>query len=195
MLSEAALLGILIALVRALVERALGLVKANGWNVMVVWQIEFWWSSQVDQLEQRGKLGPEAAATLRTALGDLAQRLDTVVAAGGDVAAVRAEVLRFREAWTGWARKVAITESTRVASEAVLASEAAQRPGAVKEWVSSHDTKVRPSHRDADGQQVPVGGTFMVGGFPMRYPGDPLGPPDEVVGCRCFPKIVVRKGS
>lgn len=56
----------------------------------------------------------------------------------------------------------------------------------VKRWVTQHDSRVRHSHEDADGQQVELGGTFEVGGYGLRVPGDPLGPPDETWNCRCF---------
>jgi hypothetical protein len=32
---------------------------------------------------------------------------------------------------------------------------------------------------------VVLGDTFSVGGASMAYPGDPSGPPKEVVNCRC----------
>lgn len=56
----------------------------------------------------------------------------------------------------------------------------------VKTWRTQGDHRVRHSHDDADGQQVSLGGSFQVGGVSLRFPGDPLGPPDETFGCRCF---------
>jgi uncharacterized protein with gpF-like domain len=52
-------------------------------------------------------------------------------------------------------------------------------------WLSSRDSKVRPDHAAADGQTRPVGLPFTVGGVELMYPGDPVGPPGEVVNCRC----------
>ena len=54
-----------------------------------------------------------------------------------------------------------------------------------KEWVSRHDLRVRHDHNAADGQVVPVGSTFVVGGVPMRYPADRLAPIDQTANCRC----------
>jgi len=42
-----------------------------------------------------------------------------------------------------------------------------------------------PDHVKADGQTVPWGQPFDVGGFAMMYPHDPEGPPQEVINCRC----------
>ncbi|ROT27228.1 hypothetical protein EF879_23545 [Micromonospora sp. HM5-17] len=54
-----------------------------------------------------------------------------------------------------------------------------------KVWVATHDERTRDDHRDADGQRVALDGVFMVGGVPMRFPGDPAAPPGQVVNCRC----------
>ena len=52
-------------------------------------------------------------------------------------------------------------------------------------WVTMHDTKVRPTHREADGQVVLLGAEFHVCGTTLAYPGDPAGPPECILNCRC----------
>jgi len=56
-----------------------------------------------------------------------------------------------------------------------------------KEWVAVLDSRTRATHAAADGQVVAFNGTFKVGGYDLRYPGDStLGAPaQEVVNCRC----------
>lgn len=54
-----------------------------------------------------------------------------------------------------------------------------------RQWWSTGDDRVRAAHRQAHGQTRPVGEKFLVGGFPMDYPGDPAAPPDLVTNCRC----------
>jgi hypothetical protein len=54
-----------------------------------------------------------------------------------------------------------------------------------KYWVSSRDEKVRYSHSAADGLEVDLRAPFKFSGERMRYPGDPRGSFDNVVGCRC----------
>lgn len=67
-----------------------------------------------------------------------------------------------------------------------LMNEKLDREGyAEKEWVSRHDLRVRHDHSAADGQTVPVGSTFIVGGVPMRYPADRLAPIGQTANCRC----------
>lgn len=52
-----------------------------------------------------------------------------------------------------------------------------------KTWRATHDLRTRDAHADADGQTVPLGSTFIVGGELLRYPGDPIGAPGNVINC------------
>jgi hypothetical protein len=58
------------------------------------------------------------------------------------------------------------------------------------EWVSMHDDRVRDAHADADGQIVPTSESFTVGGYQMRYPGDPRVPIELWINCRCVVRPV-----
>lgn len=198
MITEALLLAALLKLLRGLIRdvlEALGATDAGWQAITVTWSLELRWTADVDTF---ARTYPQASditvGRLRAALGDLAGELEQVAVAGGDVEAIRRRVGTFRDRWEGWARKVAVTESTRIASEAILASPQALRPGAMKQWVTSHDDRVRATHRQVDGETVPIGGVWMVGGWPMRYPGDPYGQPEEVIGCRCSVRIVQQEG-
>jgi hypothetical protein len=61
-------------------------------------------------------------------------------------------------------------------------------------WLSTDDRRTRPTHDLADGQRVPLASPFIVGGFPLAFPGDPTGPPQEVIQCRCT-SLLVEKGE
>jgi len=52
-------------------------------------------------------------------------------------------------------------------------------------WIATNDTRTRQSHRDASGQTVRLNEAFRVGGASLLHPGDPLGPAEEVIQCRC----------
>jgi hypothetical protein len=57
-----------------------------------------------------------------------------------------------------------------------------------KTWLTMLDNRVRPTHRQAEGQTVRVSDTFSVGKSQMLYPGDRSfgAPMDEIVNCRCY---------
>jgi hypothetical protein len=59
------------------------------------------------------------------------------------------------------------------------------REALVLEWVTMHDTKVRHTHKDTEGQQRPPGEKFNVGGTRLDYPGQPVGDPAIWINCRC----------
>lgn len=54
-----------------------------------------------------------------------------------------------------------------------------------KVWLSTLGPRTRASHVQADGQRVGLDDPFVVGGFSLQFPGDPEGPPQEVIQCRC----------
>jgi hypothetical protein len=61
-----------------------------------------------------------------------------------------------------------------------------------KTWKTRNDHKVRDTHRMAEGQTRKGGKPFLVGGFPMRWPGDPLAPIELVINCRCYLEVNYR---
>lgn len=110
-------------------------------------------------------------------LEQLAARIDRVLSFTGS------------ERWPGRARTVAATEVTRAYGAATMAAgvEQSRVTGRqlTKTWRTAHDERVRISHRDADGQTVPVFMPFQVGGESLMFPGDPSGSPENVINCRC----------
>ena len=58
----------------------------------------------------------------------------------------------------------------------------------MKEWLTTLDSAARESHIEIDGEVVGIDGQFSNG---LSYPGDPSGPAEEVVNCRCSISPVV----
>ena len=54
-----------------------------------------------------------------------------------------------------------------------------------REWIAAEDDRTRKSHTAADGQRRAAGEPFDIGGAKLMFPGNPAGPPEEVIACRC----------
>jgi len=72
-------------------------------------------------------------------------------------------------------------------------NEAAKQTGLPlqKEWLAGRDERTRETHAEADGNIVGMNDTFRVGDADLEYPGDPAGPPEEIINCRCSLAYVV----
>ncbi|TDB79625.1 phage minor head protein [Micromonospora sp. KC721] len=121
-----------------------------------------------------------------------------VTAAVAELTADGASIPRIRDAieeilgdlaWQDRAVTIARTETIGAYNAgtltAWLTAESAADERLDKVWVATHDERTRDDHRNADGQRVALDGAFVVGGVPLRYPGDPAAPPGQTVQCRC----------
>jgi hypothetical protein len=108
---------------------------------------------------------------------ELRARIDNVLSTTGS------------ERWANRATVIARTEAIgamnagRADSFVAYAEETGEELERV--WLATDDNRTRHTHEVADGQRQPLGQPFIVGGFELRFPGDPLGPPQEVIQCRC----------
>jgi uncharacterized protein with gpF-like domain len=96
-----------------------------------------------------------------------------------------------------WSNRATVTARTETIgalnsgrSDAFRALAGETGRGFEKVWISTVDDRTRETHVDADGQRVPVDQPFVVGGFELDYPGDPDGPAEEVIQCRCTMLLV-----
>ncbi len=80
-------------------------------------------------------------------------------------------------------RTIAITETHAAAQSGSLTGAKSLGRVMTKIWVSGKDDRTRDSHRSVD--SVDLNGKFNVGGASLDHPGDPMGPAEEVVNCRC----------
>jgi hypothetical protein len=66
----------------------------------------------------------------------------------------------------------------------------------VRTWVSTRDLRTRDTHRVMNGQERVFGEVFRTGGGKyLAYPGDPDGPPEETINCRCVLTTRLRFGK
>lgn len=92
--------------------------------------------------------------------------------------------------WKNRAVTVARTETMAAVNAGAYAGalrDAAERgdPAPFKVWLATEDTRTRPTHHEADRQRTLLSEPFRVGGAQLLYPGDPRGPAQEVINCRC----------
>lgn len=147
------------------VEAALQAYGVDGWYAPIVREAARIW------LENYAAEAPDSsyrAALLRfeTRLG---KTLALTGAPGDEIADSQIDRI------TRWVSTYAVNDGT--------VTGAYRRGVRYKLWVDMSDDKVRTTHRHADGQVVPIGSTFEVGGQKMAYPGEPVGPIELWINC------------
>lgn len=81
-------------------------------------------------------------------------------------------------------------ENERIArTEVIGASNGAENQAYIQsevvkeiEWLSTIDERTRDTHLSMNGEKIKKGSRFSNG---LEFPGDPSGPPDEIINCRC----------
>jgi len=82
-------------------------------------------------------------------------------------------------------RKIAEHESQAAVNAGLFLSAREKSAKVRKTWLTRRDTRVRPEHAILHSKTVPVDDGFIVGNAVLRFPGDPLAPPNLTMGCRC----------
>lgn len=85
------------------------------------------------------------------------------------------------------ARMIARTEIISTANGASLAAARVHGAFRYKRWSAAPGARHPRHYPDAsvDGQTVKLHEAFNIHGWPMDYPGDPNGPAEDVINCRC----------
>lgn len=107
--------------------------------------------------------------------------------AGEGIGALRARVRRAEDLTRSEADRMARTEVISASNAGAVADVELLGDDAppYRQWLSTLDSRTRPTHVRADGQVIKAGDTFQVGTARLRFPGDPSGPAHEVMQCRC----------
>jgi 2'-5' RNA ligase len=143
-------------------------------------------------------LGPDRAAAFLTeatnrlvGIGDdiwslIANQLAQGVDMGESIPELAARIRATAPMTEARATTIARTEVISASNAGSFAqAQTLDDPTMTKTWLATNDSRTRPTHRAADGQTVPLMSAFVVGGFPLMVPGDPIGPPQECINCRC----------
>ena len=121
----------------------------------------------------------------RTTRRQLEKAITKGLAAGKSVDEIAESIEEvFSTATKSRARMIGATEASFAVNEGqmIAATQAGLR---YKVWLSMQDAKVRHAHTDTDGQARLLADPFSVAGNAMMTPGDPTGPPSQVINCRC----------
>jgi hypothetical protein len=120
-----------------------------------------------------------------------------------DLAAKVEEILgeHGQDSWRGRALAIARTEALAAYNggkfQAFQAYAGSVGGSWEKVWLATHDHRTRFTHTGKGGgdlQRVPLLDNFVIGGAPLMYPGDPAGPPGEIINCRCS-MLLVKPGE
>jgi hypothetical protein len=154
--------------IRAIVEKALGNYGQTGWYDDIVEAAGVLWSEIFERESPTGN--PEAA--LQTFLRELADSLAKTSEPSDPP--TEGEINRV----VNWVGVYSVNSATYFAAR--------DAEDVTKTWITMHDDAVRSIHRAVDGQSVPILGTFDVGGSQLHFPGEPVGPPEVWINCRCL---------
>lgn len=94
-----------------------------------------------------------------------------------------------------WRSRAALIGAHEAQVTAMQAAADTAPGSARKRWRSRGDDRTRRSHRAASGQTVPIDSPFRIGSASLQYPGDPAGPADEVLRCRCDMYLITQEDS
>jgi HK97 family phage portal protein len=130
------------------------------------------------------------AERLATLVGETTAREITAAILAGEQAGMGvAEIARLIDAtvFGGMAETrsvlIARTETVGALNEGAFDTAAANDFLKFKTWLSQGDDRVREDHALLDGETIPMADDWPIG---VRYPGDPMGAPEQVIQCRCF---------
>ncbi len=108
------------------------------------------------------------------------------MAAGEDMRQLAARVQAAAGVAEPRAMVIARTEVIAANNAATIAqARLVDDPTMIKEWLATPDQRTRETHHQADGQRRYIGERFQVGDAFLDFPGDPTGPPGEIIQCRC----------
>jgi hypothetical protein len=94
---------------------------------------------------------------------------------GGSMSKLRAHVIARTETHS----------AANAANDAAVESLGISRAELSKQWVAAQDERTREDHVAADGQIRLRDEPFNVGGVSLDFPGDPSGPAEQIINCRC----------
>lgn len=146
-------------------------------------------SAQIAQSAQLALSATETLARIQTALGLSKNPVTGMGGAYGRIVGEDGSTMT----WTKQTEALARTSSTADFGQAMIDQMRAEGY-THKRWMTRYDSRVRETHGAVDRKTIPLDDSFMVGGYALRYPADPMCLNlSEVINCRCV-LVAVRYG-
>jgi len=145
--------------------------------------------TEAEQIARR-LAGEKVANISQTTMDAIRTIIADAVASGASIDTIVSEISELYDGFrSDRATTIARTEMTAAINggKEAHADEIQTRLGMrlTKTWVATDDDRTRESHVAANGQTVERNDAFELSGGLLMYPGDPSGPPEEIVNCRC----------
>lgn len=140
-------------------------------------------------------MGSKIQSIRKTLIGNVTAIIKVGMASGEGQDAIAARILSVAKSITKTqAATVARTEVHGASGYAAMRSAEVVGDNTLleQEWLTTRDGREREAHSEADGQRVPLGGQFYVGGEHLSFPGDPSGSAENVINCRCVAATVLK---
>lgn len=131
------------------------------------------------------KIRAVAEKSIRAQMARVEAKVSKMEAEGLTLTAIDQQVRRMIGARSSW-RKLLATNIATTAREQAKHDVNSKVSFMVPVWATSHDERVRDSHKALDGKKATNGVWVTPTGATLRFPGDPLAPPGETVNCRCW---------
>ena len=135
-------------------------------------------AAQMERLKKANSTTKEelaAALLIAMALGDDEDRMSMLRAA---IVAIFANLL-------GRRKRVMAEQEAQTAHNAGVFFSGARMGASKKTWLTRRDSRVRPEHTSLHGKTVDLKDGFAIGETVLRFPGDPVAPPNLTINCRC----------
>lgn len=123
------------------------------------------------------------------AVSNYAERIERVIqdmdAQGEELPAIKRRVRSMINNRGSWRKLLAANVATRTVEAAQKLAYDRSDGRMTGVWRAHADERTRDTHKAADGQLRGSDGKFQVGAVRLAFPGDPTGPPEETINCRC----------
>lgn len=114
------------------------------------------------------------------------RKIKEMDAAGASMRQIEAEVRKMIGSRSNWRKQLATNVVTSAVEGARAATFGKGEKYLTKTWNTVDDERVRVSHRQVDQKVRRADRAFKVGAGSLMFPGDPTGPVEEVINCRCW---------